>query len=187
METTLENLQYPIGKFHAPASVDGPALKEAIRTIAAFPDKLSHAISGLSKEQLDTPYRPGGWTIRQVVHHCADSHLNALMRIKAALTEDNPIIKPYDQAQWAELPDSLLLPPEISIQLLRSVHTRWVMILDHLGEEDWQRTYVHPAHTEIQVLNKVTLMYAWHCEHHLAHITRLTGRMGWKENPVAAN
>jgi hypothetical protein len=179
METTLENLQYPIGRFTSPADVSEADLALAVRTIAAFPDKISHTVAGLSKGQIDTPYRPEGWTIRQVVHHCADSHMNAYIRLKLALTEDNPTIKPYDQSRWAMLIDSKMLPAEVSLNLIRNIHLRWVTILESLSNDDWNRSYVHPEHEQLQVLKKATMMYAWHCEHHLAHITSLVERMGW--------
>lgn len=178
MEDILENLKYPIGRFDWSTQVSTEDRIKAIQIIAAFPAKLSVFISSLHNGQLDTPYRPEGWTVRQVVHHVADSHMNAYIRFKLALTEDGPTIKGYDQTQWAKLPDSRL-DPAISLDILTGVHKRWVIIMENMTDAEWEKKYVHPEHTELQVLKKVATMYAWHCEHHFSHIKRLGERMGW--------
>jgi len=174
----LETLQYPVGRFARPANVDRQDISTAIETIAAFPGKMENAVQGLTDSQLDTAYREGGWTIRQVVHHCADSHMNAYIRFKLALTEDIPTIKPYDQGPWAELPDSRL-DPEVSISLLKGVHQRWHTILESMTDADWDRKLIHPEQPGEQTLKQMVMMYTWHCHHHLAHITELAKRKGW--------
>src|SRR6266542_4369552 len=169
----MENLQYPIGKFQGGADVH-----RAIEEIAATPSQLRAAVAGLSPEQLDTPYRPGGWTVRQVVHHVPDSHMNSYMRFRLALTEDVPTIKPYDQERWAGLIDSRTAEVEVSLALLENLHERWTLLLRSLSPDDWKRTFRHPD------LGIVTLewnagLYAWHGRHHIAHIKSLRDRMGW--------
>ena len=135
---------------------------------------------GLTEAQFDTPYREGGWTIRQVVHHLPDSHLNAYLRFKLALTEDNPTIKPYDGARWAELPDTAGTAVGVSLVLLESLHRRWVVLLKAMTEPDWSRTYFHPDQNKSLALGNVLAMYAWHGKHHLAHVNGLRDRMGWR-------
>ncbi len=179
MKTNTENLRYPIGKHTWPETVTDQELHHAIRSIAAFPDKIQHVTERLEKIQLDTPYRPEGWTVRQVVHHVADSHLNAYVRFKLALTEDNPIIKTYEEASWAELTDSKLLPPQISFPIIRNIHTRWVIIMENLKPEEWDRVFIHPEHEVPISLRQIAKLYEWHGHHHLAHITKLGERMGW--------
>jgi DinB superfamily len=174
----LEKLKYPIGHFDGQKPVTLELLAQYIATIACFPQRLEAETAHLSDEQLDTPYRPEGWTIRQVVHHCADSHINALMRIKVALTEENPTIKPYDEAACAELAD-YKLPVNSSLLLLKSVHERWVVLLKSLSPTDLKRTFVHPEHGATFVIDTNTGLYAWHCDHHLAHITTLKQRKNW--------
>ncbi len=178
MEPTLEQLQYPVGKWTWPETVSTTEIVEAIRTIRSFPHQMMEAVKGLTKEQLDTPYRPDGWTIRQVVHHVADSHMNAYMRFKLALTEDNPVIKPYDQAKWAELADSQD-DPVVSLFILTGIHKRWVDVMDHMSDDDWDRKLKHPEHTMQLTLRMISQQYRWHCNHHLQHILRLKERMGW--------
>ena len=174
----MSDLRYPIGKF----AFDGPLHEDQkqkfLDNIADTPTNLCAAVSGLSDTQLDTPYRPGGWTVRQVVHHVPDSHLNAYTRFKLALTEKEPTIKPYAEDRWAELPDTKLTPIDVSLALLDALHTRWVRLLRSLRGDDWKRTFRHPE------LGVVTLewnagLYAWHGRHHVAHITSLRDRMGW--------
>ena len=178
MEITLENLKYPIGKFDWMQDVSKADRDQAVQVITLFPSKIRDAVESLNDTQLNTKYRPEGWTIRQVVHHVADSHMNAYIRFKWALTEDKPIIKAYDQTAWAKLSDSKL-DPEVSLVLLDSIHKRWVTIMNSMSESDWDLGYTHPEHNAWQPLNKVAKMYAWHGEHHLAHITRLIEREGW--------
>ena len=166
---SIEQLQYPVGRFEYSHDVTDEQVKEAITVISKFPSALMEAIRGLNDEQLNATYRPGGWTIRQVVHHVADSHMNAYLRFKWALTEDNPVIKPYDQAAWAELIDSKRDPMH-SMLILSGVHTRWVDIMDQMTEEDWNRKLRHPEHPLQLNLRMFSQQYKWHCEHHLAHI-----------------
>ncbi len=152
---------------------------ECVRRIAAAPGQVRAAVAGLDDAQLDTPYRPGGWTVRQVVHHLPDSHLNAYTRIRLALTEDTPTIKPYEEARWAELPDARLLPVEVSLALLEALHARWVPLLQGLGAADGARPLRHPEHGRFMNVDELLALYAWHGEHHVAHITGLRERMAW--------
>ena len=149
----------------------------AIDTIAQLPGQMAAAVDRLSEPQLDTPYRPGGWTVRQVVHHVADSHMNAFVRLKMALTEDTPTIKPYDQEAWSTLAD-MRLPIDISLSLLRGIHTRWVTVLRSLSPDEFSRTFNHPE-IGLMTLDSQLQMYAWHSRHHVAHITSLRQREGW--------
>jgi uncharacterized damage-inducible protein DinB len=165
-----DKAKYPIGKFIAPASYTQHQMQLWIEEIKNLPGKLRQAVMTLSEPQLDTPYRTGGWTIRQVVHHVADSHLNCLIRFKLALTEDNPTIKPYEEADWALLPD-YRLPVEPSLRLLEGLHIRWVALLQSLDEDQWSRTFYHPASGDTISLRKALGMYAWHGNHHLAQVT----------------
>jgi len=175
----LFKLQYPIGKFSAPADIDEQLIKSCIDNIASFPGRLRNEVSGLSPAQLDTPYRPGGWTVRQVVHHCADSHMNSWMRFKLALTEDKPVIRPYFEDRWAELPDSKIMDIDPALILLDALHTKWVFLLHSLSNEDLSKVYIHPEHGKEYKLSLVICLYAWHCNHHLAHISSLSSRQGW--------
>lgn len=178
-EQELELLKYPIGRFKKPEAFTPEFLESAISIINLFPEKLRKVTENLTETQLDTPYRENGWTIRQVVHHCADSHINSITRFKLALTEDKPTIRPYFEDRFAELIDSKKLPIESSLQMLEGTHKRWVALLKSLSEEDLQKTFIHPEHNKEFSLNINTAIYAWHCEHHLAHITSLKNRMGW--------
>ncbi len=173
------DLQYPIGPFAWPADVSADQRRRYIDEIEQAPAHLRTAVTGLTGEQLDTPYRPGGWTVRQVVHHVPDSHLNSYLRFKLALTEDEPTIKPYDQSRWAELADVRMAPVETSLVLLESLHHRWVSLLRSLSEADFARTFRHPE-IGIVRLDRNLALYAWHGRHHVAHITSLGKRMGWK-------
>ena len=141
---------------------------------------MREAIRGLNEKQLDTPYRDGGWTVRQVVHHVPDSHLNAYTRVKLALTENAPTIKPYDEAAWAALPDSRSTPIETSLRMLEALHERWTGLLRSMKPEDFQRRFTHPEHGKTFTLDWLVAMYAWHGRHHVAHITSLRERMGWR-------
>lgn len=179
MITELETLRYPIGHYQKPAIVSSELLSGYIATITAFPGKIRAEVAHLTDAQLDTPYRPGGWTIRQVVHHCSDSHMNAIIRHKLALTEDNPTIKPYHEDRWAELPDAKTMPLEPALKLLEGLHARWGTLLKSLPEEALKRTFTHPEHSKVFSLDESIGMYAWHCEHHLAHITNLKKAKGW--------
>lgn len=175
----IPDIRYPVGKFDSASPVTAESRAAAIADIAALPTRLRAAVSGLTDAQLDTPYRPDGWTVRQVVHHLADSHLNAYTRARLALTEDNPTIKPYAEQKWAELPDARSAPAELSIAILDGVHQRWVLLLRTLAGADFARTVVHPEHGRQMSLDFLTAMYAWHCRHHVAHITSLRTREGW--------
>jgi hypothetical protein len=160
--------RYPIGKFSFPESTTPERRREWIREIAEAPAHLRAAVAGMSEEQLNTPYRPGGWTVRQVVHHLPDSHLNSYVRLKLALTEDAPIIKPYDEALWADLPDKDM-PIEPSLALLQGLHARWVRLLESMTEADFSRAFRHPELGTIR-LDQNLALYAWHGKHHVAHI-----------------
>jgi len=172
------DLSYPIGKFEWGAKIAPQSRPALIAQLAAAPAGFRDAVRGLDDRQLDTPYRPGGWTVRQVVHHVADSHMNSYIRFRLALIEEEPAIKPYDQAQWAELVDCRTAPVDTSLQLLDSLHSRWVTLLEGFSEGDFARTFRHP---EIGVLRLDTTLaqYAWHGRHHTAHIAGLRERMGW--------
>jgi uncharacterized damage-inducible protein DinB len=174
----MSDLRYPIGTFVPVDRLSQDERAAAIAEISAFPAELARAVAGLSDEQLDTPYRPGGWTVRQVVHHLPDSHLNAYVRFRLALTEDEPTIKPYAEKRWAELPDARSGPIEPSLALLAAVHVRWTRLLEALPEADFARTYLHPDDGR-RTLDRTLALYVWHGRHHLAHITRLAERMGW--------
>ena len=150
-----------------------------IDVIAAAPARMREAVAGLSDGQLDTPYREGGWTVRQVVHHVPDSHLNAYIRLKLALTENEPTIKPYDEALWAQLDDVHTTPVETSLTLLESLHARWVGLLRAMKDKDFRRTFRHPEHEGAPTLDWLVAMYEWHSRHHVAHITSLRERMSW--------
>lgn len=170
LERTLEKLRFPIGQFHKPDVFTTDLINGYIRTIEVFPLLVRESVEHLSDVQLDTPYRLGGWTIRQVVHHCADSHLNSFIRFKLALTEESPTINPYDEGRWAELPDTLDLPVTHSLTLLDGLHARWAYLLKSLDGKQLQRTFIHPASGETYPLAEVVAQYDWHCRHHLGHI-----------------
>jgi uncharacterized damage-inducible protein DinB len=169
--------RYPIGDFEAPATITPDERTGAIATLAELPEQLRNAVDGLSFAQLSTPYRDGGWTLRQVVHHVADSHMNALVRIKLALTEDWPVVKPYDEAAWAKLHD-MTAPIEWSLELIEALHARWVMLLQSLNEQQWLRGYNHPKDGPVSV-ELAALTYAWHSRHHVAQITHLRAKEDW--------
>jgi hypothetical protein len=170
-DESMKDLQYPIGRFSFPESSTPEERQTWIREIARTPQDLRAAVAGLSEQQLDTPYRPGGWTVRQVVHHIPDSHMNAFVRFKLALTEDQPIIKPYDEARWATLADAAL-PIQPSLDLLDALHVRWVRILESMSGRDYQRTFMHPESGAWR-LDQYLAQYAWHGRHHVAHIRSL--------------
>jgi hypothetical protein len=173
------DLSYPIGPYRPPESVDAAARTEFLRQIAAAPSAFREAVRGLNDAQLDTPYRPGGWTVRQTVHHVADSHMNACIRFRLALSENDPVIKPYDQNAWAEFSDARTLPVEPSLALIEGMHARWVALAQSLPEEAFSRALFHPERGRVPLGTNLA-MYAWHGRHHTAHITRLRERMGWK-------
>jgi uncharacterized damage-inducible protein DinB len=173
------DLRYPIGKFHRPETLSADERRAAIDAIANAPARLRAAINGLDVSQLDTPYRPGGWTVRQVVHHVPDSHMNAYVRFKLAATENEPTIKTYEEARWAELSDAKSAPIEPSLALLENLHKRWVVFLCSLAPEDWTRKFRHPA-LGTMTLEQNLALYAWHGRHHVAHVTALRERQNWK-------
>jgi len=173
----MSDPRYPIGPYAPPAEPGRAFLAAAFDAIAAFPHEFRAALGGLDDGQLDTPYRAGGWTVRQVAHHLPDSHVNAYIRTKLALTESVPTIKPYDEDAWARLPDSRL-SVDVSLRLLDAVHERWVPLLDGLGEGEWSRTFTHPE-VGLTRLDQLVALYAWHGRHHTAHVTTLRERMGW--------
>jgi len=172
------DLRYPIGPFKFEGEPNEQQLGQFISDIKQTPSRLRAAVDGLSEQQLDTPYRPGGWTVRQVVHHLPESHMNAYVRMKLALTEDNPTIKPYDEARWAETPEVRGTPIAISLTLLEALHQRWVTLLKALGPADFARTFIHPE-SGPWTIGRYVGPYAWHGKHHVAHITSLRQRMGW--------
>ncbi|HSZ71626.1 MAG TPA: putative metal-dependent hydrolase [Cytophagaceae bacterium] len=179
MNNLLNSLQFPIGKYEAPQTLTQELVNGYIKDIASFPKRLLQAVKGLDKQQLDTPYRPGGWTIRQVVHHCADSHMNSLIRFKLALTEETPTIKPYYEERWAELADSKNMDITPSLLLLEGLHQRWVTLLQSLTAKDLEKTFIHPEHGKRFRLDENIGVYAWHCNHHLAHINTLKKNRNW--------
>jgi hypothetical protein len=172
-----EDPRFPVGRFARPETIAAEDRIHAIAALAGLPSHLRSAVAGLDRQRLDTPYRDGGWTVRQLVHHIADSHINALVRVRMALTEDWPTILPYDEKAWAKMPD-YTAPVEWSLDLLESLHARWVMLLRSLDGEQWARGFNHPANGPMTV-EFATLLYAWHSRHHVAHITRLRERQGW--------
>jgi len=169
--------RFPVGRFRR-AEADLTNHPAHIAVLAALPENLRAAIDRLSDAQLETPYRDGGWTVRQLIHHIADSHMNAYVRMRLALTEDWPTIVPYDEKLWAELPDGHDAPVDISLRILEGLHSRWVLLLSSLQGDQWQRGYNHPVNGR-QSLAEALALYAWHCRHHTAHITELRKRMGW--------
>lgn len=175
---TEVDLRFPIGKFNWKGEATDEQRQQFILNIAETPARVRAAIAGLSAEQLATPYRPGGWTVRQVAHHLADSHINSYVRFRLALTEDAPPIKPYMEDRWAELTDARTAPVEVSLALLEALHQRWVILLESLTAADFARTFMHPELGQV-ALDKNLALYSWHGRHHVAHITGLRERMGW--------
>ena len=173
----MDDLRYPTGTFTLVADPTHDQRVAWIRRIADAPAQLRQAVSGLSDTQLDTPYRPEGWTVRQVVHHVPDSHLNAFIRLKLTLTEDNPTIKPYDENLWAGLADARM-PVEVSLSLLEALHARWVTLLETMSEADFKRPLIHPERGQVSA-DWLLQLYAWHGQHHTGHVTSLRQRNGW--------
>jgi DinB family protein len=170
--------RFPIGKFHFDGTMTEQQKAQCLDDIEQTPARLRAAVRGLNDQQLDTPYRDGGWTVRQVVHHVPDSHMNSYVRFKLALTEDEPTIRPYMENLWAELPEAKSAPIELSLSLLESLHKRWILALREIKPEDWKRNLRHPE-LGLVSLEKNLAIYAWHGKHHVAHITSLRDRMGW--------
>ena len=176
---TTPDPRYPIGRFQFSTSITPVERKELINAIESAPDALRRAVAGLDDAQLITPYRPGGWTVRQLVHHVPDSHMNAYVRFRLALTEDEPTIKPYAEDRWAQLADATASPVKDSLDLLDSLHRRWVALLQSMSDVDFARTFRHPDLGVVR-LDRNLALYAWHGRHHVAHVTALRERMGWK-------
>jgi uncharacterized damage-inducible protein DinB len=174
------DLRYPIGEFEFVGEISEEQRNKWIDDIEEMPEQLKSAVKDLSEEQLNTPYREGGWTIRQVVHHIADSHMNSLIRFKLALTEEEPSIKPYYEDRWAELGDTIEAPIDLSLSLLEALHKRWVLLLRTMKPADFDSTFYHPQSREATRLDKNLGIYAWHGKHHIAHITSLRSRLDWK-------
>jgi len=179
LEVAVTDLRYPVGKFTPPASISESQRTTLIDDVSRAPAALRAAVAGLTPGQLDTPYRPGGWTVRQVVHHVPDSHINAYVRFKQALSERTPTIKPYDQDVWVTLPDTAATPVDVSLALLDALHARWVTLLRAMRPSDFERGYDHPEYERFVPLSEALASYAWHGRHHVAHITSLRERNGW--------
>lgn len=179
MHDNLEALKYPIGRHQSPDTYDANKLNEWISVLEALPGWLDTCIENLDEAHLQTPYRPGGWTVQQVLHHIADSHMNMYIRLKFALTEDNPTIMPYDENKWALLYDVEATPVNISITLLHALHRRITAVLRNLKDEEWGRTYYHPDNKKTYTLWEMAALYAWHSRHHMEHVRQLRMRMGW--------
>jgi hypothetical protein len=177
--TDFEQLRYPIGKFAVPDNFSSAYIAQSIETIASFPGRLRKEVAQLSEAQLQTPYRAQGWNVRQVVHHCADSHMNCFIRIKWALTEERPTIKFYYEDRWSEMEDNRTMPIEPTLNLLDGLHYRLAFLMKGMSVEDLERSYIHPEYGKEFRLKEVIGLYAWHCEHHLAHITELKKRQNW--------
>ena len=175
----LEQKKFPKGKYQEPENICDVTLDEYIKVIKDFPGRLKNLIENFNDEQLDTPYREGGWTVRQVVNHLADSHINSFMRLKLALTEDNPTIRPYDEAKWAELQDSLNMPVKPAMRMLKGTHQRWTALLKSMTNKQFERTFHHPEHNKDYNLRSHLALYVWHCNHHFAHIETLKKEKGW--------
>lgn len=174
----MDDLRYPVGKFQPPTEFTDEGRQQMIKEVEETPARLREAVSGVEGDHWDRPYRPEGWTVRQVVHHLPDSHLNAYIRFKLGLTEDSPAIKTYDEASWAKLADSSIVPPEVSLDLLESLHARWIALLRSMSEADFSRKVLHPEYGEM-TLDRLLALYAWHGRHHVGHITALRSREGW--------
>lgn len=174
-----DDLRYPVGPFQAPDTVTPKDRARFIETIAELPARMRAAVEDLDEDQLETPYRPGGWTVRQVVHHVPDSHLNAYVRMRLALTEETPTIRPYMEARWAELADARSGPIGISLDLLEALHARWTILIRAMTPGDFSRRFHHPEYEQPMSLDTLLALYDWHSRHHLAHITRLRERKGW--------
>lgn len=175
----MTNLSYPIGELRYPEEISDEYLKANIEAIRTTPERMAAAVSGLNDEQLDTPYRPGGWTLRQLVHHLPDSHMHSYLRFHWAITENSPMIKPYDEKAWATMDYLQSVPVVVSLNLLKAIHDRWMILIDNLTETDMACSFRHPEDGQIYSVKKAILVYGWHGDHHIAHITALRKRMGW--------
>jgi DinB family protein len=176
----LEKLKYPIGKFVSPTAYSSDYILDRITEVESFAERLKTETSHLNNDQLNTPYRPGGWTVRQVIHHCAESHMNCFIRIKWALTENNPVIKPYDENLWSALPDNLHMPINASLALLEGLHSRLTFILKSLSDAELEKSFIHPENNSEYKIKEIIGLYAWHGNHHLSHITNLKKYKNWQ-------
>lgn len=176
----LEVLKYPIGKIEVPQNIASDDIKKWITDISELPGKLNKAVRPLSKKQLDTPYRPEGWTLKQLIHHIADSHMSGLLRFKWALTEDEPTIKAFDEKAFADLYDSKLAPVEISLDFISALHGKWVILMENMSNADFEKTFVHPGSGHRFTLKESLANYSWHSRHHYAHLHNLLQRKGWQ-------
>ncbi len=174
-DNELPTLQYPVGQYQKPEKVSPALFDEWKEVIRQFPELLQAELAGITPEEEENTYRPGGWTIRQVVHHCADSHMNSFIRFKLALTEKDPVIKPYFEERWSDLPDVLTASLDSSLQIIKGLHARWSLLLESLSEEETKRCFVHPEQNRAIPLWEATALYAWHCRHHLAHVKQAKG------------
>lgn len=179
MDDGHEQLRFPIGRYQLPEVYPPEMQDEWITAIEALPQWLDICIENLDEDQLDTPYRPGGWTVNQVIHHIADSHMNAYIRLKLALTEESPVVKPYDEKLWAEMADVNTVPVNVSVTLLHALHRRMGQVLRNMNTEDWERTYYHPEHERYVPLWELADLYAWHGRHHMEQVRQLRNRMNW--------
>ncbi|ASW73658.1 hydrolase [Chryseobacterium piperi] len=177
--STLEQKKFPIGQFEKPNYICDIELDKYMKVIKIFPERLKDLIEDFTDDQLDTPYREGGWTVRQLINHIADSHINSFIRFKLALTEDNPTIKPYDEAKWAELQDSISMPVKPAMRMIKGTHQRWHVLLKTLTNKQFERTFHHPENNQDYDLRYYLAFYAWHCHHHFAHIENLKKEKGW--------
>ena len=175
----MEHLKYPIGQVNIPAEITLKNISNWISDIENFPNRLENLVQNLSEEQLNTPYRNGGWTVRQTIHHCGDSHVNSYVRFKWTLTEDQPTIKAYYEDRWAELFDTKEAPITLSLHFIRALHAKWVYLLKRLNEDDLNKVFIHPESGDLVSLKKNIGIYAWHCNHHYAHIDNLLKRKNW--------
>lgn len=177
--SNLKQKKYPIGRFEVPEDICDIKLNEYIKVIKNFPDKLKILIENFNDEQLDTQYREGGWTVRQLINYIADSHINSLMRLKLALTEENPSIKPHDEAKWAELQDSVNMPIKPAMRMIKGTHQRWAHLLKSMTNKQFERTFHHPEQNKNYDLRTYLAHYVWHCNHHFAHIENLKTEKNW--------
>lgn len=175
----IEKLKYPIGRLAIPETVSSELRHQHIQSIKQLPQKLKEVIGIMNEDQLDTPYRPDGWTVRQLIHHIADSHMNAFTRFKLGMTESEPTIRPYDQAAWCNMEDAKQLDPALSMDIISGLHGRWVKVLSDMTAEDFDKNIIHPEMKKKLKMNELLCIYGWHSEHHLAHITGLRDRMNW--------